>query len=244
MPRFIDGFKYYKNRFRGWELVRQATLARIVRTLEPSARLSYSLAGEDLCLRSFFHRHATGYYVDVGCSVPKHISNTFQFYRSGWKGLCIDANGKLTQDWMKIRPRDTFVHAAISDEVMEVEYKMYSSSEFNTINPTGAADTLSGGPGPRLVDTARMTSRTLTSIFEEQTVPERFEFMNIDVEGLDLQVLRSLDLSRWRPELICIETHEFDPLAPAGSPLVTFCDSAGYEFCGYLKLNAFFKHRG
>lgn len=243
MPRFIDGLKYYKERFTGRELIRQISLARTVRRLEPFATLAYSLAGEDLCLRSFFRQQSKGYYVDVGCSLPKHISNTFHFYRSGWNGLALDANGDLADEWKKIRPRDVFVHAALSDEPMEVQYKKYSSSEFNTISPAGASEPLSGGPGPQLLETIPMMTRTLTDIFEEYKVPEQFEFMNVDVEGLDLQVLRSLDFDRWRPKMICIETHDFDPLRPTDSPLVTFCEAAGYDFCGYLKLNAFFSRK-
>lgn len=233
--------RFFKARFRGRELYRQIFLKKLLSILEPQGRISYSQRGEDLCIRAFFKNVSAGYYVDVGCSWPKKISNTFHFYQTGWRGLCIDANDELCDEWKAVRPRDQFVVSAISDVKLEIEYKKYKSTEYNTLLDSHVET--SSGSGLDVIDTVSMTTRTLSDIFEEESVPREFEFLNIDVEGMDLRVLRSVDFGRWRPRVICIEAHEFDQMHPERSEVVSFCQGIGYEYRGFLSTNVYFAER-
>ncbi|MFA7355121.1 MAG: SAM-dependent methyltransferase, partial [Sulfurimonadaceae bacterium] len=67
---------------------------------------SYSQEGEDMILRRLFEQQPNGFYVDVGAHHPKRFSNTYFFYKKGWRGINIDAMPNSMELFNKIRPRD------------------------------------------------------------------------------------------------------------------------------------------
>lgn len=50
----------------------------------------FSQTGEDLLIAKFFPESDTGFYLDVGSGNPVIGSNTYFFYRQGWRGILID----------------------------------------------------------------------------------------------------------------------------------------------------------
>ena len=82
--------------------------------------LSYSQAGEDLLvrnmLRSRLKKGYVGFYADLGCYEPRLGSNSYLFYRYGWRGICVDANPLFAPHYALVRPRDVFIHAAVGEE--------------------------------------------------------------------------------------------------------------------------------
>jgi FkbM family methyltransferase len=131
------------------------------------------------------------------------LSNTYALYRKGWRGLEIDANPELSAIFSKFRPGDRFIHSAVGREQGNIEIALFDEAEFNC-----TTDQLSKVP-ERLqqnVRRVRVPINPLSAILGANNV-QMVDFLNIDCEGNDLNVLQSNDWSRWRPRVICVEDH-------------------------------------
>ncbi len=161
---------------------------------------SYSQCGEDAVIHHLLSiYHGPKVYVDVGCHHPKRGSNTFAFYRLGWRGVLIYLEQEKLLACRLARPRDQVFCAAVSDGEREVNlFTDHSFSTLTTIDPQ-----LAQSRGMPLK--ATLTTRTLQSILAQASIPKQFGLLSIDVEGQDLAVLRGLNLKDYVPELICIE---------------------------------------
>lgn len=162
------------------------------------SKYSYSQCGEDAVLAYLFAGKKSGFYVDVGCHHPKRGSNTFLFYKRGWKGILIDMEPAKVLACRLVRRRDTCVLAAVSDG--EEDLPIYAPRRFSvlaTINPSATDSSFR--------EIGRIKTRTLTSLLQEHGAPSKFELLSIDAEGVDYQVLNSLDVQQFRPKVICIE---------------------------------------
>ncbi len=177
--------------------------------------LSFSLSGEDLILRKKVHGKLlsgkAGCYVDVGSFHPFLASNTYLFYCFGWSGLCIDANPIFKTGFEDLRPRDTFVHAAITQTSQEVNFAEHKENTgMSRIFEVGEEIPDAFGP-PTQVPTARLDT-VLESRFQSGQV---IDIMSVDVEEMDLDVLKSNDWTRFRPQYLCVEDHSTDVMNPA-----------------------------
>lgn len=158
----------------------------------------YSQCGEDAVLSYLFAEKKSGFYVDVGCHHPKRGSNTYRFYTRGWKGILIDMEPAKVLACRLVRRRDTCVLAAVNDR--EEELPIYAPRRFSvlaTINPSAADGSFR--------EIGKIRTRTLTNLLQTHGAPRQFDLLSIDAEGVDYQVLNSLDVSQFRPRVICIE---------------------------------------
>ncbi|MBP9711119.1 MAG: FkbM family methyltransferase [Candidatus Pacebacteria bacterium] len=161
---------------------------------------SYSQFGEDAVVGAFFRSNNDGYYVDVGAYHPHLYSNTYALYRRGWHGLAIDPNPAMQPLFKLFRSRDTFVCAGVGEG--EGSYQQFADGAYNQFTK---------GAGQKL--------RRLDDLLHEHHV-EKIDFLSIDVEGMDVEVLKTHDWSI-RPRLIAIE-------ADLQSPAAEFLTLKGY----------------
>jgi len=203
---------------------------------------SYAQGAEDIIIphiaRYDFGLDGPGRYVDVGCNAPVKYSNTFLLYLIGWRGINIDANAELVAECKRVRRQDICVRAAVSDSEREVVFHKAKDDAVSTIDET------------RLVewkkhfefsdeDQETLVTRTLTSILDEQwTKGDAIDLLSIDVEGHDFQVLRSLDLSRYRPKIVVIEMHSIAKIEE--NEIYKYLILNGYIFKHFAVLNAYF----
>jgi FkbM family methyltransferase len=160
---------------------------------------SYSQYAEDLIIQSYFSRKLkNGRYVDVGCHHPRRGSNTYGLYRKGWSGILIDLEECKVKANQMARRRDQVILAAVSDK--EEWLDIYSDKKFSTNTTIKRQD---DQDGKSLI--GRIKTQTLTKILKENHFPTQFELLSIDVEGVDFEVLKGLDLKIYQPEIICIE---------------------------------------
>lgn len=75
---------------------------------------SYAIQGEDLILRELFEYAKSGFYVDVGAHHPFRFSNTYLFYKVGWRGLNIDAMPNSMKLFNRFRPRDINIECGVA----------------------------------------------------------------------------------------------------------------------------------
>lgn len=205
----------------------------------PSSRPSWSQFGEDLVARDILGLER-GYYIDIGCNDPIRWSNTYLFYLHGWNGLLVDGNQHLIDRCRRLRPADTAVCCLMGDAEGVGEIAIYDEHALSSAVADHNADRRSRA---KLLGKRRLPIRTLTALLIEHKAPASIDFLSIDVEGMDLLVLKGLDFTRFSPRLIAIEDAAFDPLRPRESPLVAFLASHGYRLYSHVYPTLFFVAR-
>ena len=198
-----------------------------------SCRISYGQFGEDLFLTSLLGYEKTdGVYVDVGCFRPIDYSNTYIFYQRGWHGIAIDPNPDWKNEWKKYRPRDTFINTAIASSVGSMSYLM--NRRYPACNRL-----LVEKPAVTSADETVISVPTipLNDLLQKHLSKPLIDLLNIDCEGYDLQILQTLDFTRWKPFVIAAE----DSMVSTDSPLCTFLQSCGYECMAHIGLTKIFK---
>jgi FkbM family methyltransferase len=201
----------------------------IVAKLDPLVRLSYSHEGEDMVLRRILHPQNSGFYVDVGAHHPFRFSNTCYFHRLGWHGINIDPNPESIKAFDLERPLDVNLCVGVSDMPGNLSYFVFTEPALNTFDPELVAERKELRDF-QLLETREVRVRRLDDLLTEHLpCGQRIDFISIDVEGLDLQVLKSNDWRRFRPRILLVEARalEFDQLD--ADPVNVFAVSAGYK---------------
>ena len=181
---------------------------------------SWSHCGEDRYLWQLFKTKNDGYYVDIGAFDPEKYSNTKAFHKSGWRGVNVDMSPSKIGIFEYERPNDINVIAPISDTNDELTVYIFSQrSVLDTVS--SALDTLSKEQADRWselfklpYETKTMQAIRLDDLLKQVDAPSKIDFLNIDVEGAEMNVLRSISLDQYDIDVIAIEIHaEFDALA-------------------------------
>lgn len=171
-------------------------------------RISFSQDGEDLVLWSFIqgNRKITdGFYVDFGALHPFRFSNTMIFYRSGWKGINVDATPGSMRLFNKYRPRDINVESVLSDVDGEsVVYYCFKEPALNTFDQELAQGYIDQGFFLEKEISLKTVSAN-TILRKYVTKNDHINFITIDCEGLDYRIVTSIDLSRFAPDYFVVE---------------------------------------
>ena len=165
-------------------------------------RKSYSQDGEDKILEEIFKNKNVGVYVDVGCYHPIELSNTALLYNKGWNGINIDISEYSIELFNFLKPDDVNLNLAVSNTNGYVDiFFQKELSKISTINKQKSNRIFQGK-----VKTKKIICKTLTEIINETVYKgKKIDFLNIDAEGHDLEVLQSLNFNEYLPDVICVE---------------------------------------
>ncbi|MGE4062278.1 MAG: FkbM family methyltransferase [Rhodospirillaceae bacterium] len=191
------------------------------------AGLHFGLTAEDAAIRQHFKPRVGsgvhGAYVDIGAFRPANISNTYLFYLMGWRGLAIDPSEEAAAQWRTVRPEDTFIRAAVG----EIEGTAYWFRH-NVNAGTSVTRATNDKPEGNYADGVAVDMIRLDQMLDKYLAGRAIQIMSLDIEGGELGALRSNDWCRWRPELIIMEAHGFDMMAPRAFPTVSYLIERGY----------------
>jgi hypothetical protein len=203
---------------------------------------SYAQEGEDILLRRMLLDRDSGFYVDVGAHHPLRYSNTHLFYRLGWRGINIEPRPGSKALFDTFRPRDTNLELAIGPTLGKQIYYEYHDSAFNTFDVEEWRARMEQGIHPsRAVALPMMPLRSVLDRY--LPVGMRITILSVDVEGLDLTVLKSNDWSRYRPEFIVAEDLAARSLHDAlDSALVQYLAGEGYRLNSRLLCSLLFRN--
>jgi len=218
--------------------LRYSVLYTLKRLLNSEASINYSQTGEDAIIRTLLHETRPGIYVDVGCHHPIRYSNTLSLYLHGWRGVNIDANPRLIERFKAVRRRDIAVCAAISDQESEVVFHEFEDELVSTLSKDALPEWEGKWKkrGERVVKT-----RTLNSVLKETLqAGVEIDLLSVDVEGHDLNVLRSTNLDVFRPKLIVVEMHHLQLNRVMENAIVQHLEDRGFRQIGYDTLNGYF----
>ena len=166
---------------------------------------SYSMDGEDIFILNHFKNKNNGFYIDVGCYHPLHRNNTFLLHKNGWSGINIDIHQFSIDLFNYLRPDDVNLNCAVSNSngVTKMFYQK-KLSQLSTIDEKQAKIAFQGN-----IKTSEIKCFTLDAILEKLKFNDKkIDLLDIDVEGADLKVLKGFNLEKFKPELICVESHE------------------------------------
>ncbi|MDH7462931.1 FkbM family methyltransferase [Chitinophagaceae bacterium 26-R-25] len=184
----------------------------------PNSQLTYSQSGEDLILATLFYKKGitNPTYLDIGANHPTYISNTYYFYMRGSKGVCIEPNPYLAKKIKSKRPKDKVLNIGIGiNEAKEADfylfpYKAHGLSTFSKEEAEYWKEVGMKNVGKVAYEKViKVPLNTINNIIKTEfsSVPD---FVSIDVEGLDLEILKTLDFSLYRPKVICVEILGYD----------------------------------
>lgn len=177
-----------------------------LRNFVPIGRLSYSQEGEDLVLARILGEleSTTGFFVDVGAHHPVRFSNTYYFYRRGWRGINVDPLPGVKKLFRRMRPRDVTVECGVGSQEGNLKYFLFDEPALNTFSEQEAKKK---NVSPYcIVGTLQIPVRTLKSILDEyMPAGMKIDFMTIDAEGFDHEVVASNDWHLYRPSVVLVE---------------------------------------
>lgn len=211
----------------------------LMRDPDMQPNLCYGQDGEDLILNRLLDGQALGFYVDVGAHHPVRFSNTYLFYRRGWRGINIDAMPGSMRKFESIRPRDINIECGVAGSAGKLTYHRFNEPALNTFDLAEAQH--KNKPPYQLLDTVEVAVERLDALLARfLPAGQRIDFLSVDVEGKDEEVLRSNDWNRYRPSFVLAETLRTDMLRLGECPVVQFMRSVGYTPVGKAYNTSFF----
>ncbi len=224
------------------KIIPQKYLNRIIgieiNLLNGYANKSYSYDGEDRILKTLFSNleQETGFYVDVGAYHPKNLSNTHILYKKGWCGINIEPNAEMIKKLKKERKRDTNLNIGISKVPGYYYYYMFSEPGLNTFKEELMKVNLD-----KFIKKITIETKTLENVLNKYLKSNVIDLMNIDVEGLDLQVLQSNNWEKFRPKYILVEAHKTDISQLHNCPINKYLTENGYKIFARTMITSFYR---
>lgn len=188
-----------------WLLYR--ALGKLSHQVVGSGHTSYSQCGEDMIIRYIFDalHIPTPTYLDIGAHHPTYLNNTFVFYQSGAQGVNIEPDPRLLSAFDKLRPRDTNINVGITEKKGVLDFYVMSVPTLNTFSAEDAHAATREGK-TKIDEIIKVPVIPINDVLEDHFSGKALDFVSLDVEGLDLQILRSFNFVRWRPKVLCVET--------------------------------------
>ena len=160
-------------------------------------RKSYAHTEEDLFILKKF-KNKNGFYVDVGCHHPTRLNNCHLLYKNGWSGINIDISEFSIRLFNIVRKKDININKAVSSKQKKVKFYYDKLISFYiSLNKRKELDRFK-----------EIMSDTLTNIIDQTKYKnKKIDFLSIDTEGKDFEVLKSLNFKKYAPKYICIEIY-------------------------------------
>lgn len=142
--------------------------------------------------------------MDLGANDPVILSNTFYFYENGSNGILVEPNTNLTDRAEIMRPRDKVINAGVGEIEGSLDYYMLDAHTLNTCSRKEAEEYEK--LGHKIIEVKTIPIIPVNDLLKEQG---HTDFLSLDVEGIDFDILKAIDYERYAPTCICIETIEY-----------------------------------
>lgn len=173
----------------------------------------YSQHGEDKLIEQFFPKNYQGVCIEVGAYDGIGGSNTYHFEKKGWRCLCIEPNPQAFEKCSQIR-KECYNSCIGKDDKENVEFTIFHLD-------TGESAISSLEPDWRLIEShshliktvskCNVEVRSLNSLLDDLDYPTDIDFISIDTENTELDVLRGIDLNKYNVKLLVIENNFNEP---------------------------------
>jgi FkbM family methyltransferase len=207
---------------------------------------SYSQAGEDAIIRYLFADYGLSKisYLDLGTNTPDYGNNTYWFYLNNSTGVCVEADSSLINRIKKVRTNDIVLNLGVSTSFEKEEYFfIFNQPDLNTFNELEANEKSKSGK-------FKILSKKLVKLVTINSILDKYfkncpDLLSIDIEGLDLDVLQSLDFNKYPIKVICAETclYSENHIRSKNINLIDFMESRNYEVYASTYINTIFVNK-
>ncbi len=200
--------------------------------------VSYAQRFEDLYLMRCFGPRSDGFYIDIGSGHPVFDNTSFAFYLKGWRGITVEPNPSLARLTRAVRPRDRHIEALVGAAAGETTFYLVEDFHgFSTMIESHARSAQSQFGKASQAIAAQVT--TLAELCREHA-PRAFDFLKVDVEGAEQDVLLHGDWQSYRPRVLVVEALAPYTLAPAFAAWEPFLARHGYRYVLFDSLNRYY----
>ena len=163
-----------------------------------SYKKSFSGGAQDLIIDYFFKNKSKGIYLDVGCFHPFIGNNTYKLFQKGWKGINIDLDFHTIDLFNYFRKNDSNINIGVSDKT--------GNQDLYFFHNRAAINTLSQLRGKNFKEIKKINTDTLNNIIQATKFKDcKIDFLSVDVEGYEMQVLKDFNFKKYCPDLIVVE---------------------------------------
>jgi FkbM family methyltransferase len=171
--------------------------------------MTYAQHGDDLVIRAIFFSLGIGNpsYLDLGAHHPENISNTKLFYDTGSRGINVEANPVLHKLFLEQRPQDINLNVGVGIKSgFQDFYMIDGESGRNSFIKEVAEGFVMDYPEFAITEVRQLPIFTVEQILHHRRVPD---FLSIDIEGMDFEVLQSIDFQRYPFKVVCVEIQPY-----------------------------------
>jgi FkbM family methyltransferase len=193
--------------------------------------VTYSQFGEDLIIANIFAKLEVSRptYIDVGAHHPWNVSNTALLYTRGSSGVNVEANPNLVDAFAVERPRDITLNVGVGPLAGELDF--YFIDDFsgrNTFDKATAESFVAAYPQFSIREKRKIPVVTLDEVVRSACGGKWPDFLSLDAEGLDYDILASANMPPAQPSVICVEAVSGDSHED-GARLTDFLAERGYR---------------
>lgn len=201
--------------------------------------ISFAQNGEDVVLNRVLADVEIGHYIEVGANHPLIDSVSRSFYDRGWSGIAVEPNPAYADLYREERPRDAVIEAAATDSVeSSITLHLIEGTGLSTLVDSIGANHV--GHGRSVVDVIVPTIRLDDAVEANGLDETDIHFLVVDTEGAELQVLRSMNLTKIRPWILVIESTAPESTTATHLSWEPLVIAADYHFCLFDGLSRFY----
>lgn len=203
-------------------------------------KYSYSQCGEDLIIDYIFKLRDihTPNYLDIGANHPYFLNNTAIFYKRGCRGINIEANPDLLELLKKERPQDLNINIGVGIKNEILDFYVMEDNTLSTFSKD-EANTLQKA-GKKMKEIVKIEVKEINCILEEYFLNSEIDLLTIDIEGLDFEILKNINYTKFSPKIICVEAADYSPIGagPRRDSLIKLLENQNYYEYACTNLNA------
>lgn len=163
---------------------------------------SFAQNYEDLIINKYFMGKKKGFYLEIGGYHPTRLSNTYFFYRRGWRGIVVEPNPEVEEIFRKTRSNDKFINLGISEKNEVLDYYKFLVPAINTFSKKEAE--LNIKLGHKLNKIIKIKTIKIKDLLALEKI-KKIDLLSIDTEGFDELILKGWPWRKIKPRVICVE---------------------------------------
>lgn len=208
-------------------------------------KISWSQSGEDIIIEYLFRLRniLKPSCLDIGAYHPTALNNTYKFFLKGSKIVNIDANPAAIQRFASVRSRDVNLNVGVGAEKGEFNFYIMEEDSLNTFSEEEKISLEK--MGHKLKEQKIITVLPLNEILKTYFENKAPDLVSIDAEGVDFEIVKSLDYKQYSPKVICVETINYTPDGTGSkrTDLCNFIEEAGYFEYANTNINSIFVNK-
>lgn len=206
-------------------------------------KISYSQSGEDIIIQHVLRikKINNPTYIDIGAHHPFFLNNTALLYKNGSRGINIEPDPDLYKSFPRYRKDDVNLNIGIGSENGTADFYRMKASTLNTFSKK-EAEHMQANEGYPIKEVLQLKTMTVQNVIKEHANGIFPDILSLDVEGLDLEILKTINFEESKPKIICVETITFSKTGNGvkRKDIIDFIGSKGYVPYADTNINTIF----